>query len=294
MSTLRRQIGDFTRLKYKRRKALNLWMQFCLSLAALAACSGLFAVLGYVILQGLPHLSLSFFTELPRPVGEEGGGMLNALVGSALMVGMGCLVGVPWGMSTGIYLSEYGKSRFAFVVRFCGDMLASVPSIIMGLFMYALIVKPMSRFSAWAGGLALGLIMVPLVARNTEELLKMVPQHIREAGLALGIPRWKVILRIVVRGSLGGISTGIILGLARIAGETAPLLFTALNNRFLSFTLDEPMASLPVQIYTYAIAPFEDWNRQAWAGAFVLILFVFVLNIMTRLVLKPSIKKVRE
>ena len=294
MTTLRKQIGDFTRLRYKRRKSLSLWMTFLLSLAAISACAALFAVFGYVIIQGVPHLTLSFFTDLPKPVGEVGGGMLNALVGSVLMVFLASVVGIPWGIASGMYLSEYGRGRFAFCVRFCSDMLSSVPSIVIGLFVYVLMVKPMHRFSGVAGSLALSLIMVPIVARNTEELLKLVPQHIREAGLALGIPRWKVTLWIVLRGSLGGITTGVMLGIARIAGETAPLLFTALNNRFFSIAPDQPMASLPVQIYTYAIAPFEDWNRQAWSGAFVLILFVFMLNIVTRIVLRPGRGSVRD
>lgn len=287
MTTLRKQIGDFTRLRYKRRKSLSLWMTFVLTLAAILACGALFAVFGYVIFQGVPHLTLSFFTNLPKPVGEVGGGMLNALIGSVLMVFLASAVGIPWGIATGMYLSEYGRGKFAFLVRFSSDMLSSVPSIVIGLFVYVLVVKPMHRFSGIAGSAALALIMIPIVARNTEELLKLVPQHIREAGLALGVPRWKVTLWIVLRGSLGGITTGVMLGVARIAGETAPLLFTALNNRFLSIAPDQPMASLPVQIYTYAISPFEEWNQQAWTGAFVLILFVFVLNIITRTILRP-------
>lgn len=294
MTTLRKQIGDFTRLRYKRRKAFSLWMTFILSLAAVLASGALLAVFGYVVAQGAPHLTLSFFTGLPKPVGELGGGMLNALVGSALMVFLASLVGIPWGIATGMYLSEYGRGRFAFCVRFCSEMLSSVPSIVIGLFVYVLIVKPMHRFSGLAGAAALTFIMVPLVARNTEELLKLVPQHIREAGLALGIPRWKVTLWIVLRGSASGIMTGVILGVARIAGETAPLLFTALNNRFFSLAPDQPLASLPVQIYTYAISPFEDWNRQAWSGAFVLILFVFVLNIITRALFRPGRGKLRN
>lgn len=294
MSILRKQIGDFTRLRYKRRKALSLWMTFVLGLAAVAASASLLAVFSYVVLRGAPELTLSFFMNLPKPVGEPGGGMLNAFVGSLLMVLLASAIGIPWGIATGMYLSEYGRGRFAFCVRFCAEMLSSVPSIVIGLFVYVLIVKPMQRFSGIAGAFALTLIMVPLIARNTEELLKLVPQHIREAGLALGVPRWKVTLWIVLRGSLSGVMTGVILGIARISGETAPLLFTALNNRFLSLAPDQPMASLPVQIYTYAISPFEDWNRQAWSGAFVLILFVFVLNIMTRAIFKPGLGRVRD
>ena len=286
MTSLRRQIGDFTRLRYRRRKALSGWMTFCLTVSACAAAGGLLGVFGYVVWKAVPHFSVSFFTGLPQPVGEPGGGMLNALLGSLFMVALGTGIGVPWGMAAGVYLSEYGRGRLAVWVRFAADMLSSVPSIVTGLFIYVLIVRPMHRFSGFAGALALSVILIPIVARNTEELLKLVPQHIREAGLALGIPRWRVILSIVLRGSRGGLTTGIILGVARISGETAPLLFTALNNRLLSLKWDQPMASLPVQIYTYAISPFEDWNVQAWVGSFVLVLFVFLLNTVTRWVMK--------
>jgi len=282
MSTLKRQIGDFTKLRYKRRKALNLWMMFLLMSLSLFGSSLLCFVFGFVVRQALPHLNLHFFTQMPAPVGELGGGMANAILGSFLMVALGSLIGVPWGIASGIYLSEFGKTPLAKCIRFSADLLASVPSIIVGLFVYVLLVKPMQGFSGFAGAIALSIIMVPLVARNTEELLKLVPLHIREAGLALGIPRWKVTLWIVVRGSLSGLLTGVMLGVARVAGETAPLLFTALNNQFLSWKITQPMASLPVQIYTYAISPFEDWNRQAWVGAFVLVVFVFMLNGLTR------------
>lgn len=287
MTSLRKQIGDFTKLRYKRRKALNGWMTFLLGVASILGAGSLLFVFGLVVAKGLPHLEWSFFVNLPKPVGETGGGMLNALAGSALMVLLGSIVGIPWGIGTGIYLSEYGRGRLAFIVRFAADMLASVPSIVIGLFVYVVIVRPMHRFSALAGSLALSTIMIPIIARNTEELLKLVPQHIREAGLALGIPRWKVTLWIVLRGSLSGLMTGMMLAIARVTGETAPLLFTALNNRFFSLSLDQPIASLPVQIYTYAISPFQDWNQQAWAGAFVLVAFVFFLNILTRWLLKP-------
>ncbi|NDC24751.1 MAG: phosphate ABC transporter permease PstA, partial [Proteobacteria bacterium] len=261
MSSLRGQIRDFTHLRYKRRKLLSLFISFLLSLSALAAASCLISVFGYVIWKGLPHVNLDFLLSLPKPVGETGGGMFNAFLGTLLMVFLGSVVGIPWGILTGVYLSEYGRGKFAFLVRFSADMLASVPSIVVGLFIYVLIVKPMRGFSALAGAASLALIMIPIIARNTEELLKLVPNHLREAGLALGIPRWKVILRIVLRGSLGGITTGVMLAIARVAGETAPLLFTALNNRFLNLNPTQPMASLPVQIYTYAIAPFDEWNQ---------------------------------
>ena len=246
----------------------------------------LLSVFIYVIQRGVSSVNWNFFTQLPTPVGETGGGMGNALLGTAWLVGLASLVGVPWGIAAGVYLSEYGRGKLATTLRFVTDLMTSIPSIIIGLFAYALIVLPMKRFSVLAGAASLAVIMIPVVTRTTEELLKLVPVHIREAGLALGLPRWKVTLRIVLRGSMGGIATGVMLAVARVAGETAPLLFTAFSNRFWNRGLDQPTASLPVQIYTYAISPYEDWHRQAWAGALVLVLFVFVLNLTTRLVLR--------
>lgn len=278
---------------YRKRKTKNFFMCLCLVLAAALALTPLFSILGYVLYKGLPALNWSFFTELPKPVGEVGGGMVNALVGTLILVAIAALIGITWGIAAGLYLSEYGKGKLGSVIRFSADMMTSVPSIIIGLFIYVLMVVPMKRFSAIAGGVALGIIMIPIVARSTEELLKLVPQHIREAGLALGLPRWKVTLFVVLRGSLSGISTGVILAVARVAGETAPLLFTALNNRFWHSGLDSPIASLPVQIYTYSISPFDDWHRQAWAGALVLVLLVFTINVVTRFVLRP-VGKVRS
>jgi len=273
---------------FRKRKLINIFFIFCIGLAAGVALLALFYVFGYVLSQGFPSLNWAFFTQIPRPVGETGGGMGNALAGTAILILLSTGVGVPWGIFTGVYLSEYGRGKLGRLVRFSTDLLTSVPSIIMGLFVYVLLVIPMRRFSAIAGALALAFIMVPIVARTTEELLRLVPVHIREAGLALGLPRWKVILWIVLRGSLGGITTGIMLAVARVAGETAPLLFTALGNNYWHQSLDQPISSLPVQIYNYAISPFEDLHRQAWAGALVLILFVFAINITTRLVLRPA------
>jgi phosphate transport system permease protein len=273
---------------YRRRKIVNALMCALLACAAALALVPLLSVFQYVLQQGLPALNWSFFTELPKPVGEAGGGMANALVGTLILVAIASLIGIPWGIGTALFLSEYGgKSRVAGAIRFCVDILASIPSIVIGLFAYAVVVLPMKRFSAYAGGLALGVLMVPTVARSAEELLKLVPTHIREAGLALGLPRWKVSLSIVLRGAMSGIATGIILAVARVAGETAPLLFTALNNRFWARGLDQPIASLPVQIYTYAISPYDDWHRQAWAGALVLVALVFFVNLATRLLLQP-------
>lgn len=285
---MRQAVIDQIAVNYKRRKVVNVFMCVMLVVATFVAIIPLLSVFGYVLTKGLPALDLSFFTELPKPVGEVGGGMANALAGTAILVLLAAAVGIPWGLAIAIYLSEYGRGRMAFAIRFATDMLSSVPSIIIGLFVYTIVVLPMKRFSAIAGGIALGLLMIPTVARSAEELLKMVPQHIREAGLALGLPRWKVILFIILRGSMGGIITGIMLAVGRVAGETAPLLFTAFGNRLWHQGLDQPIASVPVQIYTYAISPYDDWHRQAWAGALVLVFLVFAINIITRLVIRPA------
>lgn len=265
------------------RKVMNALMVGVLGLMAFIAIAPLLSVFVYVIKQGWPALNWAFFTQMPVPVGESGGGFANAIMGSLILVLLASLVGIPWGILTGVYLAEFGSNRFGSFVRFMIDILASVPSIIVGLFAYALLVKPMHGFSTLAGSGALVVLMIPVVARTTEELLKLVPIHVREAGLALGIPRWRVTLSIVLRGSISGILTGVMLAIARVAGETAPLLFTALSNRFWSTSLTEPIASLPVQIYNYAISPFEEWHRQAWAAALVLVMFVLVLNLVTRL-----------
>ena len=280
--------SDFIRRSQGRRRAFNLGMCILIGLAAAVAVVPLFSVFIYVFSQGASAVNLSFFTELPKPVGESGGGMANALVGTLILISIASLIGIPWGIMTGTWLSEYGRGRFGGAIRFAIDLLASTPSIILGLFVYALVVMPMKRFSALAGGFALAVLMVPTIARSTEELLKLVPVHIREAGLALGLPRWKVIFSIVLRGSRGAIATGVVLALARAAGETAPLLFTSFNNQFWNRGLGQPIASLSVQIYTYAISPYDDWHRQAWAGALVLVLLVLVVNIITRILLSPA------
>jgi phosphate transport system permease protein len=274
------------------RKVVNHLMRAILFLAALVAIAPLLSVFAYVIRQGFPALNLDFFLELPKPVGVSGGGMANAILGSTVMIALAAAVGIPLGIGGGVYLSEYGTGKLATTLRFSIDLLASVPSIIVGLFAYAMLVLPMKRFSALAGGMALAVIMIPTVARTTESLLKLVPVHIREAGLALGIPRWRVTLRVVLRGAMGGIMTGVMLAVARAAGETAPLLLTALNSQFWFKGVDQPVSSLPVQIYNYAISPYEDWHRQAWAAALILVLFVFTLNIFTRLLIRrqPAIK----
>ena len=236
----------------------------------------------------MPALNISFFTELPKPIGENGGGMSNAILGTGTLIALAALIGLPFGIAGGVYLSEYAHGKISQLLRFAIDLLTSVPSIIIGVFVYALLVKPLRHFSALAGAVALGIIMLPIVARTTEEILRLVPMSIREAGLALGIPRWKVVIFVVLRGSVPGISTGVILAIARAAGETAPLLFTSFGSQYWSHGVLEPIASLPVQIYTYAISPYENWHHQAWAGALVLVLFVLLLNILTRIVAQRS------
>ncbi len=271
-----------------RRKAVNFMMMAALVLATFLALAPLFSVFMYVVKSGAPALNWDFFTSLPKPVGEHGGGMSHAITGTGTLVLIASLIGIPVGVAAGVFLSEYGKGKMAAVLRFSIDLLTSIPSIIIGVFVYGVVVVPMKHFSGFAGAIALAIIMTPVVARTTEEILRLVPVHIREAGLALGIPRWKVILRVVLQGSLGGITTGVMLAVARAAGETAPLIFTAFGSQFWARSLNQPTPSLPVQIYTYAISPYEQWHQQAWAGALVLVVFVFVMNLMTRLALRTS------
>jgi len=274
---------------YLHRKIKNWFMCFLLALCAVLALLPLFSVFTHILVNGFPALNFDFFTRLPKPVGEVGGGMANSLLGTLTLIGLASAIGIPWGILTGLYLSEFGsQQKIGTLVRFSADMLSSIPSIIIGLFIYTVVVVPMGHFSALAGGLALAIIMIPIIARSVEELLKLVPTHIREAGLALGLPRWKVTLRIVLGGSIKAILTGIMLSVARVAGETAPLLFTAFGNQFWQSQLTDPIASLPVQIYNYAISPFDDWHQKAWAGALTLVCLVFALNITTRLLVAPN------
>lgn len=254
-------------------------------LSALISLIPLFAVLGYVIYNGIGALNWNFFVQLPQAVGMPGGGMANAIVGTLTLIALSCMFGIPIGFLAAIYLVEYDRSSwFSTVTRFTTDVLTGVPSIIIGIVVYTAIVIPMKHFSAWAAGIALGIIMIPVVVRSTEEMLKLVPHSVREAGLALGIPKWRIILWIVVPAAAKGIITGIMLAVARVSGETAPLLFTALGNSYWAKTLNEPIASLPVQIYSYAVSPYKDWHRQAWAGALVLLLIVMILNLGTRII----------
>lgn len=258
------------------------------ALCALTTIVILFGLLGYILVHGYSALNVDFFTKLPMPVGESGGGMANAIVGSMKLIGLASLIGIPIGVLGGIYLSEFGAGRLGFVVRYAADVLNGVPSIVMGVVAYSLVVLRMKHFSTLAGGMALGFMMIPIVIRNTEELLKMVPHTLREAGLALGLKEWRMIIGVVLPAAAWGILAGILLSLARVAGETAPLLFTALSNRFWSHGWLEPTASLPVMIYTYSIAPYEDWHRQAWAAALVLVMLVLAVNLLARVVMFRS------
>ena len=236
----------------------------------------------YILKMGFSSLSLDFFTHIPRPTGEAGGGMANGMFGSLVLIAAASLIGIPVGVLGAIYLSEYGGSRISTVIRFCADVLSGIPSIITGMVAYTIIVVPMKGFSALAGAFALSLIMVPIVLRTTEEQLKMVPTSLREASLALGVPLWRTTLKVTLRSALSGVMTGVLLAIARIAGETAPLLFTALGNQFWSSKLTEPIAALPLQIFSFAIAPYEDWHRLAWAGALVLVATMFTLSLTAR------------
>jgi phosphate transport system permease protein len=267
-----------------RRKFVSGLVVFLCGLAVVVALVPLFFVFAYVLQKGFSSLNWDFFTKMPKPVGESGGGMANAMLGTLYLIAIASALAIPVGVIAGVYLSEYGKKPFGSLVRFTADVLNGVPSIVIGIFAYGLAVLPVKHFSALAGGLALGFMMVPIITRTTEELLNLVPGSLREGSLALGATRARAAFSVMVPAALPGIMTGILVALARIAGETAPLLFTAFNNRFFSARLDQPISSLPVQIYTYAVAPYEDWHRQAWAGALVLVGFVFVFSVLARVV----------
>jgi len=250
--------------------------------AAFVATLPLLFILAYLLLKGTTSINLDFFTRLPPPPGETGGGMGNAVGGTLVLIGVAALIGLPIGIGSGLYLAEKRESRLATVVRFLADVLNGLPSIVVGIFAWQVLVRPFGHFSALAGGVALGAMMIPLVSRTTEEMIRLVPVALREAALALGYSRWRTSLAIVLRTALPGIVTGALVAIARIAGETAPLLFTALGNQFWSFRLSEPIAALPLQIYVFAISPYDDWHRLAWAGALVLIGVVFVISVAAR------------
>ncbi len=279
-----------TEERYVRRKIVDATVRGACVVATVVAIIPLALVLYYVTIRGIGGINLDFFTELPKPVGEKGGGMANAIVGTLQLVGLACLFGIPPGVMAGVYLAEFGDNRFAKVVRFSADVMSGVPSIAVGIFVYTLIVLATKSFSALSGGVALAVLMLPTVTRTTEELLRLVPESLREAALGLGVPKWRATLRVVLRTAAPGIATGVMLAVARVAGETAPLLFTAFNNQYWSQGLDQPTASLPVQIYTYAVSPYEDWHRQAWAAALVLVAMVLLLNVSARLLVRHRVR----
>ncbi len=272
-----------------RRRLVNLVAIGLTGVAVAVALVPLASVLWLVVSRGASGLSGAFFTHLPAPVGEPGGGVANAIVGTLYLVGLACLFGLPVGIGAGVYLAERGDTRLGRAVRFTAEVLSGVPSIVIGIVAYGLVVVPMKRFTALAGGFALSLLMIPTLARSTEDLVRLVPRALTEAALALGVPAWKTSLRVVVRTALGGIVTAVLLAVARAAGETAPLLFTALNNQFWNLRPDQPTASLTVQIYNYAISPYEDWHQKAWTAALVLLLLVGALNLGARLLTRRGL-----
>lgn len=260
------------------RNAVNRVVITACIVAAAAVVLPLVLIVWHLVANGLPSLNLAFFLHMPKPVGEEGGGMANAIVGTFLVVGLGALIAVPLGIAAGVYLAEFGGGRFASMVRYTTDVLSGVPSIVVGVVAYGLIVVPMGRFSGFAGSVALAILMLPPVIRATEEMVRLVPRSYREGALALGAPRWRVTQQVILPAARAGIVTASMLAVARAAGETAPLLFTALGNRFWSIRMDQPIATLPIFIFDYARAPYEDWNRQAWTGALVLVMLVALIS----------------
>jgi len=251
-------------------------------LAAILATLPLVLILAHLIAKGASPLSLAFFTHMPRPVGESGGGMANAIVGTLILIGVASLIGLPIGIGAGLHLAEKRTTPLAYTVRFLSDVLNGLPSIVIGISAWEFLVRPIGHFSALAGGVALGTMMIPLVTRTTEEMLLVVPTSLREAALALGYPKWRTSIAVVLRTALAGIATGALVAVARIAGETAPLLFTAIGNQFWSTSLREPIAALPLQIFAYATGPYDEWHRLAWAGALVLITIILIISIAAR------------
>jgi phosphate transport system permease protein len=256
------------------RRVTNHVMTGVAVLTVIIVLAPLFAIFAYLVYRGVGSINWAFLTQTPKPVGETGGGMANAIVGSALILALASILGIPLGIGAGIYLAEFGRNRLGDAVRFTADVLSGVPSIVIGIVAYAIVVLAQKHFSALAGGVALAIMMIPTIARTTEEMLLLVPQALREAAYGLGIPRWRTTLSITLRTATSGVVTGVMLAFARIAGETAPLLFTALGNQYWNLRIDQPTAALPLQIYAYALSPYDDWHRQAWAGALVLIILI--------------------
>jgi phosphate transport system permease protein len=269
----------------RRRYFVNSLMLGLTGVCTLLTISILFLILGYLVWNGGKSLDWAFFTQLPKPTGETGGGMANAIVGSLKLILLASAIGIPVGFFAGVYLAEFGGKTFPYIIRYIADLLNGVPSIVIGIFAWTVIVRPTKHFSAWAGGFALSLMLIPIAARSTEQFLRGVPEAMREGSLALGASKWRTVASVVVPASVTGILTGMILGVARIAGETAPLLFTSLGNDFWSSGLNDATASLPVMIFTRAISPYDDWHRQAWAAGLVLLSLVLISNIAARLIL---------
>jgi phosphate transport system permease protein len=292
MASLLARSAGTERFINTRRYATNGFVTGLSILATVVVLVPLVAILGYLLYKGFSSLNWAFFTKAPAPVGEEGGGMANAIVGSGVILALASSIGIPLGIGAGVYLAEYGRgSWFAEGVRFTADVLNGVPSIVMGIAAYALIVAHQHHFSGFAGGIALAIMMVPTITRTTEEMLATVPQMVREAALGLGIPKWRTVISISLKTALPGIITGCMLAFARVAGETAPLLFTALGNQFFGVNLNQPMAALPLQIFAYAVSPYDEWHRLAWAGALVLIVMIMVSVSLVRIFANRGVLK---
>ncbi|MDP1859509.1 MAG: phosphate ABC transporter permease PstA [Gemmatimonadaceae bacterium] len=279
---VQRAAAAHTARSLRRRRVTNTLMLGIMYLAAILATLPLVFILGHLLVQGASSISLDFFTKMPRPVGEAGGGLANAIVGTLVLIGIASAIGLPIGVGAGLFLAERRGTKTANAVRFLSDVLNGLPSIVMGIFAWQFLVRPLGHFSAAAGGVALGAMMIPLVTRTTEEMIRLVPTALREAALALAYPNWRTSLTIVLRTALPGIVTGALVAVARIAGETAPLLFTAFGNQFWSTSLNEPISALPLQIFNYAISPYDEWHKLAWAGAVVLIALVLVISLAAR------------
>ena len=284
-----RAMAERTSRTLLRRRVVNGAMTGVVALAALITTLPLLFILFHLIREGASSLSGDFFTQMPKPPGETGGGMANAIVGTLIIIGIACAIGLPIGIGAGLYLAEFKRTKLADVVRFLADVLNGLPSIVLGIFAWQFLVKPLGHFSALAGGIALAAMMIPMVTRTTEEMVRLVPTSLREAAMALGYSRARTALTVVLRTATAGIVTGVLVAVARIAGETAPLIFTAFGNAFWSVRLDEPIAAMPLQIFAYAISPYDDWSRLAWAGSLVLISLVFIISVAARFATRSRI-----
>ncbi len=277
-ATQRQALFNHEEARYLRRKATGTFMVGLLTTLTALSVLILFIIVAYITISGIGGIDLAFFIDTPKPLGETGGGIAQAILGTFEMLIVGALIAIPVGVGTAIYMAEYAQGRLASIVRFCLELLASLPSIVIGVFVWAVVVRTFHSFSGIAGAIALAFIMIPIIARSVEEILRLVPNSLREAGLALGVPRWRVIIGVVIPTVLPGIVTGIVLSIARAAGETAPLLLTSLGNEFFNFDLSKPMAAIPLQIYNYATSPYDDWHKKAWAATLVLVIVVAIFS----------------